>query len=221
MLFIVVAAGATVGALRVRGVGLGAAAVFFVALVLGITLSGAGFQWSLPHELTELGLVLFVYAVGLHAGPRFFDTLRKRGLVFIAVGAGATLVGAVATIGLSRLLSLRAHLAAGLYCGATTCTPALAAALDAVRRVAPDEVKDTSVGYGAAYPFSVAAVVLIVQFLPRVLRTSAARAATEYHEAEAAKWPPLEQCAFRVSNPNCAGQALGPRYSAITRRNTA
>jgi putative transport protein len=112
MLFIIVAVGATVGALRVRGVGLGAAAVFFVALVLGITLSGAGFQWSLPHELTELGLVLFVYALGLHTGPCFFDTLRKRGLVFIAVGAGATLVGAVATIGLSRLLSLPSHRAA-------------------------------------------------------------------------------------------------------------
>lgn len=208
MLFIVVAAGVALGALRLRGISLGAAAVFFVALVVGIVLSGTGVPWSLPHDLTELGLVLFVYAVGLQAGPRFFDTLRKRGLVFIAVGAGATLAGAAATIGLSRLLSLPAHLAAGLYCGATTCTPALASALDAVRRAAPDDLDATSVGYAAAYPFSVAAVVVIVQFLPRLLRTPTARAAAEYREAEAAKYPPLEDCAFRITNPNCAGRTI-------------
>ena len=208
-LFGIIALGALVGSVRIRGTSLGAAGVFFVALGAGHVLGR--FNWNVPHELTELGLVLFVYAVGLQAGPRFFGVLRTRGAAFLTVGLGATLVGAVATVGLARWLGLSANLAAGVYCGATTCTPALAAALDAVRRIVP-EVADasdaagvTSVGYGAAYPFSVVAVVLVVQFLPRMLRIRPAAAAEQYRAEEAAKTPPLEECAFRLSNPNCAG----------------
>ncbi len=208
MLFTVIAVGTLLGALRVRGVSLDAAGVFFVALGVGVLLHTLGWPWALPHELTELGLVLFVYAVGLQAGPRFFDMFRKRGLAFVTVGAGSTLAGAAATVGLALALALPAHLAAGLYCGATTCTPALAAALDAVRRVMPEDTSVASVGYGAAYPFSVVAVVVLIQLLPRLLRTPAADAAERYRAAEAAKYPPLEQCDFRITNPNCAGRTI-------------
>lgn len=205
-LFAVIALGSLVGALRVRGISLGPAGVFFVALAAGHFLKPFG--WSLPHELTELGLVLFVYAVGLQAGPRFFGTLRKRGVAFLAVGLVPTLCGAVVTVALAHWLGFSPHLAAGLYSGATTCTPALASALDTVRRFVPDELGYTSVGYGAAYPFSVVAVVLIVQLLPRLVRTRPNAAAAQYREAEAAQAPPLEECAFRLSNPNCAGRTI-------------
>jgi len=212
-LFGVVAVGTALGAVRVCRLSLGAAGVFFVALGVSILITLRGTTWSLPHELTELGLVLFVYAVGLQAGPRFIATLRKRGLAFLTAGAGTAAAGALATVLLARWFGLSSDLAAGLYCGATTCTPALAAALEAVRRVLPEAVandaaKITSVGYGAAYPFSVVAVVLIVQLLPRLLRTPAAAAAARYREQEAAKYPPLEECAFRITNPNCAGRTI-------------
>lgn len=212
LLFGVVALGVALGAVRVRGLALGSAAVFFVALAVGIGLTLAGRPWTLPHEVTELGLVLFVYAVGLQAGPRFFSVLRKRGAAFLLVGAGATGVGAAATVALALWVKLPAHLAAGLYCGATTCTPALASALDAIRRT-PDganaeAVNEASVGYGAAYPFSVLAVVLLVQVLPKLLRTTPAKAAARYREEEGARIPPLVECAMRVSNPNIAGRTI-------------
>lgn len=198
------AIGTLLGSIRFRGVSLGAAGVFFAAIVLG------HFQWTIPHEFTELGLILFVYAVGLQAGPRFVGNLRASGGAFLSVGVGSTLFGALVTAGLALWLAMPAHLAAGLYCGATTCTPALAATLDAVRRVAPqDFVQATSVAYGAAYPFSVAAVVLTVQLLPRFLRRPASVAAAQYREQEAAKTPPLDECALRVTNPNCAGRTIG------------
>lgn len=206
VLFAIVALGSLVGALRVRGISIAAAGVFFVALGAGHLLRDTG--TTLPHEVTDLGLVLFVYAVGLQAGPRFFATLRKSGLAFLAVGTVPTLCGALTAVGLARAFGFSPQLAAGMYSGATTCTPALAAALEAVRRVLPDELNYTSVGYGAAYPFSVAAVVLIVQLLPRLLRISPAAAAAQYRSEEAAKAPPLEECAFRLSNPNCAGRTI-------------
>lgn len=202
-LFGIVAIGALVGSLHFRGVSLGAAGVFFAAIVLG------HFEWEIPHEFTELGLILFVYAVGLQAGPRFVGNLRSSGAAFLSVGVGSTLLGALVAAGLALWLGMPAHLAAGLYCGATTCTPALAATLDAVRRVTPDAVQATSVAYGAAYPFSVAAVVLTVQLLPRLLRRPAAGVAAQYRAQEAAKTPPLDECALRVTNPNCAGRTIG------------
>ncbi len=206
VLFGVIALGALLGALRVRGIALGPAGVFFVALAAGHFL--APYDVSLPHELTELGLVLFVYAVGLQAGPRFIRTLHRGGLAFLAVGLLPTLCGAVATVVLARVLGLAPHLAAGLYAGATTCTPALASVLEAVQRALPDQLGYAAVGYGATYPFSVVAVVIIVQLLPRILRVQPAAAAAAYRAAEAAKAPPLEECAFRLSNPNCAGRTI-------------
>ncbi len=202
LLFGIIAAGMAVGAIRIYGVSLGAAGVFFVALVMG------HFQYKLPAEVTELGLVLFVYAVGLQAGPRFIGILRSQGLAFVTIGLASTLLGAGVTLILAKVLGLSPHMAAGIYAGATTCTPALAAALETVTRFLPQESSVTSVGYGAAYPFSIVAVVLIVQLLPRWLHTQPKQAAERYQAEEADKYPPLEECAFHVDNPNCGGKTI-------------
>jgi putative transport protein len=201
-LFSIIALGMLIGALRYRGIALGTAAVFFVALVAG------HFKVTLPAELTELGLALFVYSVGLQAGPRFFSVLKARGGAFLTVGLASTLAGAGATMLLALLLKLPAHVAAGMYCGAGTCTPALAGVLDVVARRNPAGVDAASVGYAAAYPFSVLAVVLTVQWLPRLLRTSARAAGAAYQAEQASRTPPLEECAFRITNPNCVGMTI-------------
>ena len=201
-LFLIIAIGVTIGSVRVGGVTLGAAGVFFVALVMG------HWKWTLPGEITELGLVLFVYAVGLQAGSRFFSILHGRGLAFLMVGVAATFGGALVTVGLAKWLGFSSSLAAGVYAGATTCTPALAALLDAVQRQIPDDVHLATVGYGATYPFSVVAVVVAIQLLPRILRTSAADAALQYRTEELAKTPPLEEGVFRITNPNCADRTV-------------
>jgi putative transport protein len=202
ILFLVIALGAGIGAIRVKNVSLGAAGVFFVALVFG------HLHKTIPHDVTELGLVLFVYAVGLNAGPRFFSILRSRGATFLLVGLGAASAGAAAAIGLAKVFGFSPSIAGGLYCGATTCTPALAAVMDLVGRLLPAELSTASVGYGVAYPFSLICVVLVIQFMPRLLRSPAKQAAEQYVAEQAAKTPPLEQCAFRVTNPNCAGRTI-------------
>ncbi|TWT45673.1 Aspartate/alanine antiporter [Phycisphaerae bacterium RAS1] len=201
-LFAITALGLAVGMLRLGGVALGSAGVFFVALGFG------HFGVALPREITELGLVLFVYSVGLEAGSRFFSLLHGRGLALLAVGTGATAAGALGAALIALALGLSAPMAAGVFCGATTCTPALASALDAIRSAAPDVAYLASVAYGATYPFSVASVVLTAQLLPRWLRTTPDAAADEYHLEEAARTPPLEQCVFRVENPNCVGRTI-------------
>lgn len=211
-LFGIIALGTLIGAVRFRGIALGPAGVFFVSLAAGHLLAPSG--WTVPHELTELGLILFVYSVGLGAGPRFFATFRRSGLGFLTAGVIATCVGAACAAAIARLFELSGELAAGIYCGATTCTPALAATLDTISRTfGPNNggtahVGSALVAYAATYPFSVAAVVLFVQLLPRIRRQPAAVAANSFLRELAAEGEPIEVCAFHVTNPNCAGRTI-------------
>jgi putative transport protein len=201
-LFIILAAGALLGSLSWRGVSLGTAGVLFVALIFG------HFGLSVPRAVQDLGLLLFVYAVGLQAGPRFFRTFRRRGMRFAAIGAVVALTGALATALLAWLLELPDDLAAGLYTGALTCTPALAAALDSFSRLAPNLSASVSVGYGIAYPFSMLGVVLLVQALPRLLKRDLRGEEKAWLAERQRELPLLLVKQYRVSNPNVDGMTL-------------
>lgn len=141
LLFAVLAVGTAVGAVRLRGVSLGPAAVLFTALAL----SAYDERLALPEVLGTFGLAVFAYAVGVTAGPSFFASLRT-GLRPVTLVA-ATLIGLGAlTWGIGRLLGLSTGTTAGLYAGATTNTPALAAA---VLRL--DGSAEPTVAYGITY----------------------------------------------------------------------
>jgi len=79
VLFAILTLGAWIGHWSWRGVSLGTAGVLFIALVFG------HFGLSVPKAVMDLGLLLFVYSVGLSAGPSFFRTFRKRGMQFIVL----------------------------------------------------------------------------------------------------------------------------------------
>jgi putative transport protein len=202
VLFIILAAGALLGSFSWRGISLGTAGVLFVALVFG------HFGLSVPKAVMDLGLLLFVYAVGLQAGPRFFRMFRKQGLRYVFIGVAVALTGVLATLGVAYLFTIPDDLAAGLYAGALTCTPALAAALDAFARTAPNLNAAVSVGYGIAYPFSMIGVVFLVQFLPKLLRRDM-RAEEQNWLAERQKeLPSLVVKQLRITNPNMDGKSL-------------
>lgn len=202
VLFAILAIGYGLGRLTVKGISLGSAGVLFVALVFG------HFGLHVPHTVMELGLILFVYAVGLQAGPRFFRTFRRQGIRFVVIGLVVVTTGALVTAGLAHLLSLPYDLAAGLYTGAMTCTPALAAAIDVVQRSGAGQGADLSVGYGIAYPFSMIGVVLLMQFLPKLLRRDLHQAETRWLSEQQRDEPQLEVKQFAVTNPNCYGKRL-------------
>ncbi|PKO22300.1 MAG: hypothetical protein CVU38_10130 [Chloroflexi bacterium HGW-Chloroflexi-1] len=202
ILFVIMALGSWLGHLSYKGVSVGTAGVFFVALAFG------HFGFSAPKEVMELGLLLFVYAVGLQAGPRFFRTFRRQGSQFVVIGLVTVTVGAVMTVAVARFLRLPYDLAAGLYTGALTNTPALAAAIDAVGRIVSGHSATVSVGYGIAYPFSLISVVLLMQFLPRLLRWDLRAEEAAWRQTQQAETPALQVRQFRITNPNCAGKRL-------------
>ncbi len=196
-LFIILVVGSWIGSLSLRGFSLGAAGVLFTAMVFG------HFGISVPKSVTELGLLLFVYAVGLQAGPRFFRTFRRHGLRFIAIALTVAGTGALAAVAVQHWLDLGYDLAAGLYTGALTCTPALAAAIDTALRLSPGAGENISVGYGIAYPFSMIGTVLLIQFLPRLTGRSLAKEEAKWQAEKEGENPALQVRTFRVTNPDC------------------
>jgi putative transport protein len=202
VLFLILALGSWLGSIHVRRIALGTAGVLFVALVFG------HFGMSVPKVVMDLGLLLFVYAVGLQAGMRFFRTFRRQGIQFIAIGFFTVLTGALVTALVAWIWKLPFDLATGLYTGALTCTPALAAAIDSVNRLAAGNSASVSVGYGIAYPFSMVGVVLLVQLLPKLLKRDIRAEEAHWREEQAKETPGIVARQYRITNPNVDGKLV-------------
>ncbi|RJP18810.1 MAG: hypothetical protein C4527_28285 [Candidatus Omnitrophota bacterium] len=193
-LFLMICIGLAVGKIRVYGFSLGSSAVLFVAIVFG------HFNVVIPKEISELGVILFVYAIGLQVGPRFFRIIRLNGISFLMI-ALISLFSALATVWIcSKLFSLSAPLSVGIFAGALTSTPGLAAAKDVLQN------PDVSVGFAVAYPFGVIGVVLFVQFIAGLKGTKEELQAEEKSSKSAVSAVQVKQ--FSVTNPNCAGKTL-------------
>src|SRR5512133_1132243 len=158
LLFLVAAIGYLLGQISVRGSSLGVAAVLFVGLAFGALHP----DMKLPEVIYTLGLVLFVYTVGLSSGPGFFASLRAKGLRYNVLVVGMLCVGASIIEALAVALGLRPAIAAGMFAGSFTNTPALAGVVEYARSVAPPGQVDRMVvepviGYSITYPMGVVA----------------------------------------------------------------
>jgi putative transport protein len=203
------AAGSALGKIRVGGVGLGVAGVLFVGLFLGYLKLAV--DAHVLEFVREFGLIIFVYTLGLQIGPGFFGSLRARGLMLNGFASAIVLLGAAiaAAIILGGWVGLPAGV--GLLSGATTNTPSLAAAQQALKQMGtPDGVAAVQgLAYAVAYPFGILGIILTMVLVRRVFRVDVK---AEVAAAEAAHAPARPKPAtrnFEVRNPNLVGRALG------------
>ncbi len=203
------AAGAALGKIRVFGISLGVAGVLFVSLFLGyLKLS---IDAHVLEFVREFGLIVFVYTLGLQIGPGFFGSLRARGLVLNAYGAAIVLLGVVVAV--AWILGGRVGLPAGvgLLSGATTNTPSLAAAQQAMKQVgaADGAAAVQGLAYAIAYPFGIIGIILTMLLVRALFRIDVGR---EVAAAERAQHPAQARPAtrnFEVRNANLVGRPLG------------
>ena len=142
LLFSVIGLGYLLGSIRIFGFSFGVAAVLFVGMGFGAMDS----RLALPEYIYVIGLVLFVYAIGLQAGPGFFASFRSRGFRFSVFAVLLLAAGAVIAVILWYGMGLSAPSIVGIYCGALTNTPALAATVEAIKNFSdtlPKEMIDT------------------------------------------------------------------------------
>ncbi len=145
VLFLVSGIGYMVGEISFFGFRLGSAGVLFAGLTLSALCPGL----AVPEIFGTFGLILFVYGMGLQSGRGFLRSFRERGIRYCIFTVGTLLAGCVALLAVSRWLRLPSELAAGLFAGATTNTPALAVVIEAAHNSTPAEA------YSIAYPFGV------------------------------------------------------------------
>ena len=169
LLFLVLGGGYLVGRISIGGFSLGISAVLFVGLGFGALHP----DMRLPDLVYLLGLILFVYTVGLSAGPGFVSSFRRGGARDNALVVIVLIVAFAATLGGARLLGMDGSFAAGVYTGSLTNTPALAAVLQyQTDTSAPDDidraVAEPVIGYSVSYPFGVLGMVMAVYLLRRM-----------------------------------------------------
>lgn len=152
-LFVVVALGAAIGAIRIGPLRFGAAGALFVGLVV----SAVHPEVVSTHMsiVQPMGLAFFVYCVGISAGATFFQDLRKQ-TNLLALTTIVCIVGAAIALAGGRLLGLSSGLTSGLFTGALTAAPAL----DTATRLTGDA--NAAVGYAFGYPVGVIGGILIV-----------------------------------------------------------
>jgi putative transport protein len=178
LLFVVAAIGYPLGRIRVRGSSIGIAAVLFTGLAFG-SLDPA---LKLPEIIYVLGLALFVYTVGLSSGRSFFSSFHRDGARNNALVGGLLVCAAGLALALRDLLQMKPGIAAGMFSGSFTNTPALAGALETIKHLAPEGdlnrlLAEPVVGFSIAYPFGVIGVVLAISIAQKLWKTDYAREA--------------------------------------------
>jgi putative transport protein len=198
LLFLVLGLGYLAGKARVAGFGLGVSAVLFVGLAFG-ALSP---RIRLPEFVYQLGLILFVYTVGVAAGPGFIVALRRRGLGANLLVVGVLSAAAALALVAGRAADLSPGLSAGVFTGATTNTPALAAVLQHQEGSAEaGAVTDPVLGYSVAYPFGVLGMVLAVWAARRLGRRGSGGSARPVEDE-------LVNLTARVTSPDVVGRSV-------------
>jgi putative transport protein len=192
--FLIATLGYALGGIKIKGISLGTAGVLVVALLYGIittkisyvndageTVTGAFkfgskvinlFNNTVKSNYTfvsNLGTDLFVTAVGLIAGPKFFRNFNKKTIGYVLMGLVVIATGVGITSLCISLFKVETPMALGLMTGALTSTPGLSAAKEAVGEAG--EAMATA-GYGIAYLFGVLGVVFFVQLMPKFLKTN-------------------------------------------------
>jgi putative transport protein len=178
LLFVVAGIGYPLGRVRIAGSSLGVAAVLFVGLAVGALHP----DLKIPEQVYLLGVVLYIYTLGLSNGPSFFASFRRKGLRDNLFVLGMLVLAAGLAALAYYLLDLKPTLAAGMYAGSLTCTPALAGALEYLKSYVPatsleQVLSEPVVGYSLAYPMGVVGMILALYLAQRLWKVDYAQEA--------------------------------------------
>ena len=169
LLFLVSAIGYPLGRIKIKGISLGVAAVLFVGLIFG----AMDPSLKLPEIIYKLGLVLFVYCIGLSSAPMFFSSFRKNGLSYNALILLCLFLATGISISFAFLFHFSPASTAGMFSGSLTNTPALAAVLEHLQNSLSQSSSDLQqsnaiVAYSIAYPMGVIGVIVPIYLFQRL-----------------------------------------------------
>ncbi len=231
VIFSVLLLGYLLGRITIKGISLGDAGVFIIALFFGalffsvdeagallFAASSKPYDFNAGLSIVEsLGLVLFVTSVGYIAGPKFFGNFKKNFKSYVLLGAIIILAGglsAVACIYAGEIFGYGATIESqdgfvamivGLLSGSLTSTPAFSAAK---ATVAEEFTGLVSVGHGIAYIFGVVGVVLFVQIIPKLTKANMEEERAKIAVTTEIKEEKAQKKLFEIDHMGIAGFCL-------------
>ena len=217
----VAAAGLALGRVKYRGIALGTAGVLFAGILFGQF--GEKIDHSIIDFAKEFGLALFVFTIGLQLGPGFVSALRQQGIKLNLLAISVVTIGAlVAMIG-ARLLKMDFAGAIGVLSGATTNTPSLGAAqqaLDTLAGFPADRASMPALAFAVAYPAGIVGIIASLVLLRALFRIDPAYEAEQFRAEQQKGIHPLERMNLLVENRGLEGlplnQVPGQRETGVT-----
>ncbi len=207
ILFIVASLGYLFGTINIKGYTLGVAAVLFMGLAFG----AANTSFHIPEIVINLGLILFVYSIGLSSGPAFFKSYKKNGFRDFLFLISMLLLSGLIAGGLFMMLDLSAAAITGAYAGSTTNTPALAGVIDYINNTnaanSEQLLNDAVIGYSFSYPMGVLGAIFAIIIMEKFLGID-----YEKENEELKQHYPLEKnlssTLLRITHPDVIGKEL-------------
>lgn len=200
ILSLISAVGITLGKIKLFGISLGVTFVFFIGILTGHF--GLSIDANMLHYAESFGLVIFVYALGLQVGPGFFSSLRTAGTRLLLPAIGVVLTGTFVAFAASYICGISIADISGILCGATTNTPALAAAQQTLEQMNIDS-NGAALSCALAYPLGVVGVILSIVFMRKFfVRKSDLSGPDKEHKKN------VFVASYRVTNPAVFGKKV-------------
>lgn len=190
LLFAVVALGYPISKIKVAGASFGIASILFAGIALGAIVVRPDLDPAVRRDLSkemklvyELGLAIFVYAMGLSIAHRFWKAFSREGLRKNLTVALVMVISTGVIILLARVMGFDRTYAAGLLTGAFTNMPALAAVIETLKRQTSDVlvIAQPTVASAIAYPIGVLVPMLSIPLSRRLFRVDLTKEAASLH----------------------------------------
>lgn len=162
---VIIAVGLALGKIQVFGVSLGVTWVFFAGILAGHL--GLSIDPDMLNYAESFGLVLFVYELGLKVGPGFFSSFRKGGVRLNLLGLATVLLGTGVAVALTYICRIPMADMVGIISGATTNTPSLGAAQQALSQLGIS-ANGAALSCAVTYPLGVVGVILAIIVVRRL-----------------------------------------------------
>ena len=203
VLALAISAGIFLGAkLKFKGITLGITWILFCAIAcshFGMTLDPLVESFA-----KDLGLILFVYSIGLQVGPSFFSSFGKGGMNLNLLAAGIVLLSCITAYVIHRLSGVDIATMTGVLFGAVTNTPGLGAAEQTYQDLTGAVNPDIASGYAISYPLGVVGIILSLLLLRWFFRIKLEKE-EEQVKAEKGEELQIEHIDMRLTNPQIDG----------------
>lgn len=203
VLALAIAVGIFLGAkLKFKGITLGITWILFCAIAcshFGMTLDPLVESFA-----KDLGLILFVYSIGLQVGPGFFSSFGKGGLRLNMLAASIVVLGCATAYVIHLLSGTDIATMTGVLFGAVTNTPGLGAAQQTYQDLTGVSNPDIASGYAMAYPLGVVGILFAMMVIRWVFRIKMDKE-EEQVTKEKGEVQQVEHYDMRLTNPQIDG----------------